>query len=284
MTTPCRIAPLLFALVLVSTATPAQAAESYDNCAGTILVLPTTITTQGVWCLKGDLATAIASGAAITVNANNVTIDCNDFKIGGLGAGLGTQTAGILVASKLNTVIRHCNLRGFAIGINANGSGGHIVEDNRIEGSTRKGIQVIGAGSTVRRNLVTDTGGSTLVGSGTATGIWVEQGADVLDNTVAGVVPGATEGAVTGIVSKQNDGGMIIGNRIKGLAFTFTVVGIDDTSVGGVLIDGNYLLSMGHIGINCISAETHISRNVIRTFAVPLSDGCPASDNIVFPP
>ena len=41
-------------------AVPASAAESYDGCSGFITVLPATIDTQGVWCLKQDLATAIA--------------------------------------------------------------------------------------------------------------------------------------------------------------------------------------------------------------------------------
>ena len=73
----------------------ARAAESYDSCRGTITSLPTTITTQGTWCLKGDLATALDSGVIITVATSNVTIDCNGFKIGNLAAGEDTQTTGI---------------------------------------------------------------------------------------------------------------------------------------------------------------------------------------------
>jgi hypothetical protein len=42
---------------------------------------------QGVWCLRKDQSTANTSGSAITINTNNVTVDCNDFKIGELAAG-----------------------------------------------------------------------------------------------------------------------------------------------------------------------------------------------------
>ena len=57
-------------------ATSAYAAQSYDSCAGFIDSLPATITTQGTWCLRGDLATSVTSGNAITIATNNVTIDC----------------------------------------------------------------------------------------------------------------------------------------------------------------------------------------------------------------
>ena len=72
-----------------------RAAESYDNCSGFVTSLPAVITTQGTWCLTADLATAMTSGVAITIATNNVTIDCNNFKLGGLSAGVDTTTIGI---------------------------------------------------------------------------------------------------------------------------------------------------------------------------------------------
>jgi hypothetical protein len=63
----------------------ARAAESYDNCTGFITSLPATVSTEGAWCLKQDLSTAIASGNAITISSNNISIDCHDFKLDGNG-------------------------------------------------------------------------------------------------------------------------------------------------------------------------------------------------------
>ena len=90
--TRIRAVPLSFLVLLLFLCGPraAHAAQSYDNCTGFITSVPAVISTQGTWCLKQDLATAIASGNAISVNANNVTLDCNDFKLGGLAAGAGT--------------------------------------------------------------------------------------------------------------------------------------------------------------------------------------------------
>src|SRR5688572_11288780 len=73
----------------------ALAARSYDTCTGYVESLPATIGSPGQWCLRRDLSTAQTSGAAITVAANNVTLDCNDFKLGGLSAGLDTLAHGM---------------------------------------------------------------------------------------------------------------------------------------------------------------------------------------------
>src|SRR5690606_9034000 len=87
-----RLLAVLLLAGLLAIPSPARAAESYDSCAGYIDSLPATISQQGVWCLRKNLSTNISTGHAITIAANNVTIDCNDFKIGGLAAGNGSLT------------------------------------------------------------------------------------------------------------------------------------------------------------------------------------------------
>src|SRR5690606_12207512 len=118
----------------------ANAARSYDNCTGFIDSLPTTISTQGVWCLRKNLGTAIISGAAIIIDANNVTIDCNDFKLGGLAAGDASVASGIYAQNRHNAVVRHCSVRGFNYGIRLDGGAGHLVEDNRLDNNLFTGI------------------------------------------------------------------------------------------------------------------------------------------------
>jgi hypothetical protein len=192
----------------------ATAAESYDNCAGFITSLPATITTQGTWCLKQDLTTAITSGYAVTISANNVTLDCNGYKIGGLAAGLGTATMGVY-SGGLNVNLRRCNIRGFYFGAYFNGSG-HVIEDNRFDNNTFTAIDIEGDGSIARRNRIFDTGGTT---SGHyAYGIFAVFAVDILDNTISGVVstPGGN-GDAYGIATTADSGGTIRNNRIRGL-------------------------------------------------------------------
>ena len=101
--TMIKRAGLLVLLGIACFAAPVQAAESYDNCTGFIDSLPATISTQGTWCLRKHLYTSVTSGAAISVLTDNVTVDCNHFRLSGLGAGIGTNAVGISAgASRLN--------------------------------------------------------------------------------------------------------------------------------------------------------------------------------------
>jgi hypothetical protein len=139
---------------------PAAAAESYDGCVGFIDALPATITTQGTWCLRQDLDTSATSGNVIEIQINNVTIDCNGFRMRGSGGGPSTTATGIYAAGRLNITIRHCTIRGFSLGIQVAAGSGVIVENNLLDQSRFVGINTSGAGSIVRGNIVTNSGGA----------------------------------------------------------------------------------------------------------------------------
>lgn len=276
----------LFAAATVATfaTAPAFAAESYDNCTATITSLPATISTAGVWCLKTDLSTAITSGSAITVAANNVTIDCNDFRIGGLAAGTGTQTTGITIGSRLNAIVRHCNIRGFHIGVNSYNGGGHLVEGNRITGSTVAGIQIQSAGSIVARNVITDTGGTTAyLGAVDTTAISVNSATDVVDNVISGIEQSSFGGSMVGIASANNAGATISGNRIRGFAMPVDedpVYGIFDVTNGTEFIEHNFVHGPGGVGIAiyCPLDQSLAIRNAIAGFGTEML-GCQPFDN-----
>ena len=65
-------------------------AETIDCTA--ITSPPYVIATQGVYCLTGNLSTSITTGSAIEIQANNVTLDLNGFKLGELVAGATNYT------------------------------------------------------------------------------------------------------------------------------------------------------------------------------------------------
>lgn len=263
---------------------PAWAAESYDNCTGFITSLPTTIATQGVWCLDRDLSTAISSGNAITVTTNNVTIECNHFKIGGLAAGPGTSAFGIRAIARLNTTVRNCNLRGFVTAVYLVGAG-HLVEGSRFDGNTFSGIHLEGPGSMARNNLVLDTGGSTM-DLGFAAGIWAEYGTDVVDNSISGVAGSGVNAGVAGIYTAHNGEGSVIGNRLRGLVasgtgFTRGIQNVGDS--GRTAIRDNTIQGPGAgTGITCNSTQGSAQNNVIAGFPTGIQN-CDASSNVVNP-
>lgn len=209
----CQFRRLLAAFVLLAGVAGALVtgnarAEAYHTCAGFIDSVPATISSQGVWCLRKDLGTNITSGEAITIAANNVTIDCNDFKVGGLAAGDATRTYGIYANNRQNATVRNCNVRGFFMGILLNGVG-HLVEDNRLDNNLFVGISVSGRDNNnlVQRNRIFDTGGS-----GNSTGIYTN--GDVIDNTVAGMF--STDAGVEAIYL-FGPGSVARNNRVRGL-------------------------------------------------------------------
>ncbi|HEY0661006.1 MAG TPA: right-handed parallel beta-helix repeat-containing protein [Lysobacter sp.] len=208
---------LLVLLGIACFAAPVQAAESYDNCTGFIDSLPATISTQGTWCLRKHLYTSMTSGAAISVLTDNVTVDCNHFRLSGLGAGVGTNAVGISAgASRLNATVRQCRIQGFKYGVVLYGAG-HQVEYNRFDLNTYTGIHVTGDANEIRGNVINDTGGRP--GEVTAFGINAEgSGARVVDNSIQGVTPvgdGTGDKFSYGIIVRD---GLAQGNRIAGLA------------------------------------------------------------------
>jgi len=280
----------LLAMVAITRPQAALAAESYDNCTGFITSLPTTVTTQGTWCLKQDLNTAIASGNAITVNTNNVTIDCNGYKLGGLSAGAGTGAVGIFAQDRVNVTVRHCAIRGFFVGVDLYGAagGGHLVEDNRFDSNTYLGMQVQGDGSVVRRNLVYATGGTTQASY--AMGILVVYSTDVIDNTVAGVTaPVGSNGQALGIVVGSQPADLrVVGNRVRGLAAdgSATIEGIVNQSTGRSTIRGNDIVGnagTGSVGLACANNSSQARDNIIAGFATGISTCSVDSSNYVGP-
>jgi parallel beta-helix repeat protein len=259
-----RLAPMsfaaLFALAALLTA-PAHAAESYDGCKYEVTSLPATLSSQGVWCLKGDLATSITSGAAIAITANNVTLDCNHAKLSGVAAGSGTMAFGIHVVSRSSTTIRNCNVRGFYYGIYVFGSDATLVEDNQFGGNTATGVVTNGTsfGTIVRDNRIVDTGGSTT--ATTAIGIQGTNDIHAIGNFIAGLAgDGVGNASVFGIYISDGSG-TTTGNRISDLVpdGTGTAYGIYSGDGTGHVIDGNVVNGAGGAAVSGVVCNPSVA-------------------------
>src|SRR5690606_16029686 len=284
------LAALLLLGGLLAIPPSARAAESYDGCANRYITsLPATIGTQGTWCLGGNLSTNIATGNAITIAANNVTIDCNGFKIGGLAAGNGSRASGIHSDGKQNVTVRNCNIRGFFQGIFLDSGAGHLVEDNRLDNNLFTAISVSGDNNRVRRNAVYDTGGAAnfkavFVISGTA---------DFENNVVSGVFADSPGGDLYGIES-IGSGAQIRGNGISGFDMTAVQGGAVGTAYGIIVMANQQRMSGNHVaggsgniaGIG-INIESHVATaycldNTVIGFDTAISGGCISEDNVTY--
>jgi hypothetical protein len=228
MTIGTRVIGLLVALATLGLAAPAPA----DPVCTAVTTLPFLITTQGVYCFTNDLTTNIATGNAIEIRTNNVTLDLNGYKLGGLAGGPATQAIGILAEDRQNITIRNGTIRGFYFGIllkDLGASRAHLVESIRADQNTGYAISVEGLASIVRRNLVTSTGGSTFFGpDADAFGISVfGDGLRVIDNDVSNTFATGA-GVSTAIWIRNSTGGLAVRNRM-----TTANIGIDyDSSTG----------------------------------------------------
>ena len=276
---PLALAAAVFAGALLAS-TPAAAAESYDNCTGFIDSLPATVSTQGVWCLRKNVSMNLTTGTAINVTVNNVTIDCNDFKVGGLAAGPTTQAFGIVASGRMNTTVRRCGVRGFNRGIWLDGSG-HLVEDNRLDANTYGGIIVSGDGNRIVGNRVIDTGGGPLaVSSG------IHASGDVVDNAVDAVFATGDNTSPFGIVATEL-GAEISGNRVRGLVATGTgkAIGQQASGVAQVIAGNRVAGPAGNgTGILASGAASFCKDNVVYGFQTTYSSCDTSAGNLPVAP
>jgi hypothetical protein len=233
---------LLIALTFLAAATAAAPAraDTSATCTAMITTLPVVLTTRGVYCMDKDLATGIATGAAITVHTNQVTIDCNGYRISGLGAGTATQAQGVFAGGRSLTTVRNCGIRGFSTGIVMVGST-NLIEDNHLDQNRVIGIEVSGNRNLVRGNRVFDTGGSDLAAT-QVMGIYAEWDTDVRDNTVEGVrAAAAPDTDIYGIRQYAGNGVHVAGNMVRKLlpSGTGAAFGIYTSHGQDVFVDRN---------------------------------------------
>ena len=281
-----------FLLAAVAALLPrAGSAETFHTCVGFIDALPAVLTSQGVWCLRQDLATSLNSGFAIEVKTNNVTIDCNGFKIGGLGGGENMAEVGIAAYDRRRIGVRDCTIRGFDVGIDLRGSdparGGHRVEDNQLDFQPWLGIRVSGHDSIVRRNQLLSIGGSAF--DEYAAAIHTGGDVDILDNTIADMLPARPAwepdiGDVYAIVADDNGHGTIAGNRIRRIARNPSIeseawaIRLSDSQ--NAIVEGNRLANPDGLpaeeevgAIRCTGGFAYLRDNIARSFSGP-AHGC----------
>jgi hypothetical protein len=209
-----------------------------------ITSVPYSIDTAGVYCFTGNLNTSMTSGIVIAIQADNVVLDLNGWKLDGLGAGNATSTLGIWASERKNITIRNGTIRGFLVGISLTdnapftASESHLIEGIRADKNTYLGMEVKGRGNMVRDNRVVDTGGS--ISNTIATGMELAGiGVHVLNNAINSTTATGDEPG-TGMWFGDVDGAVIEGNRID------DVRSADDVGRGIVIGSSTGVLTIGN--------------------------------------
>ena len=282
---------LLFLLLASLGAGGARAARSLDACTDFITALPATISTPGYWCLSQDLTTSTNPFAAITISADNVTLDCNGFRIDGSGGDPAIYSGGITTGKNYDITIRNCQVRGFRTCISVgkdplvNAPGRFLVEDNRLDRCGSQGIVLTGEKSVIRGNIVLETANS--ISQLGAFGITAYGSVDILDNIVSGVR--SQNAGAGGIWTGRTLGSTVRGNLVRGVRRNGTAGAFyalfnsyegtrltirDNTFIGEALPNST--------GIHCDITTSHAKNNTIMGFANPRV-GCVDDGNTIKP-
>lgn len=265
---------LLAAAVLLASPAVAFAQDCTE-----ITAVPATISASGKYCLAKDFTINSTTAKAITINANDVTLDCQNHMLKNTATSNAGTSAGIFLNSRNNVVVQHCRvLGGFQIGIDlfqnqAVGNKNYYiqVQDNYIAGPFWTGIRAYGSALEITGNKIYDIGGQLnqyaigiRVGGSTATGAFKMH--IVRDNMVIGT--NSPYSASYGIFSDGTVGGAFLDNGIAGT-----------TAAAGKVAYGTYILgqhnrlsdnhitgtgAVGEVGIYTADATTSCFDNYLR--------------------
>lgn len=239
---------LLAAAVLLASPAVAFAQDCIQ-----ITTVPATIDASGKYCLANDFTINSATAKAITINANDVTLDCQGHMLKNLATSNNGTSAGIFLNSRNNVTIQHCRvIGGFQNGIDViqNQTIGNRnyyvqIQDNYIAGPYWHGIRAQGSAIEVTNNKIYDIGGQL---NTYAIGIRVAGSAAagsfklhiVRDNTVVGT--NSSYSAAYGIFSDGSIGSAFTDNGVAG-----TSAGSGKIGVGMYVIGQHNRVSDNHV-------------------------------------
>ncbi|MEX0804730.1 MAG: right-handed parallel beta-helix repeat-containing protein [Candidatus Binatia bacterium] len=195
-----------------------------------VTAFPANLAEPGVYCLSyKHIDFPLASGALITISADNVVLDLNGATLDGTPKG-SAYSYGIRAYGHSNITVRNGTIRGFNYGISLTAPLGYVntrvrpshsflVENIRAIENRTAGIEVVGYDSEIRGNYIAHTGGSPDPRlSGHAWGMIAGgTGLRIIDNDVTHthVNLAHSGGVTTGIFLSGALNAMLVNNRIS---------------------------------------------------------------------
>jgi hypothetical protein len=209
-----------------------------------ILAVPFTIVAPGRYALLESVATILAAGAAIRIDADNVDLDLRGFTIRN-SAGSTNQALGVASSQHKNVSVRNGTLAGFFTGVLLEQAGpyalpqGHAVRKLQVLDSTYTGIRVEGRGDVVAECEVVGTGGPYADAVGIAA---AGPGLRLFRNSVVRS-HGAGAGGNVAIAVANADGALVSRNRLVN-ASRGASTGVLAEASTGVTVENNRLANL----------------------------------------
>lgn len=250
--------------------------------------LPYTISASGSYKLGANLTTTATSGAAITVSADDVTIDLDGRWLSNAGAGLSSTCVGILAANRQNVTVKNGGITKFYKGISATDSsslksdyGSHWLRDLMIRDCLYMGVELQGSGNRVENSQISGTQGYAGAANSLATGIDVQGPTTVLMRTLVRDTYGTGTGIATGISMPTHcEGGVIVDCAVSNQYVQANSRGIYVDGTGEYIVEDNVvaLFSTG-ITFTAGASGSYRNNNVISCTTEILDDSATATDD-----
>jgi hypothetical protein len=279
----------------------ALATPSLDACTGVLhreAGTTTTITVDapGTWCLDQDLVESVDAVdtyfAMITVDADDVTIDCRGHRLEYTGFAASSMHGIASRAGRKRVTVRNCHLYGFSDAISVV-EDGFLIEDNIVRAGRPRpygsGTAIYGGGSgIIRRNRIYDAA---------SRGIYASGSTQVLDNLVDGLFRARSTDQLHAIDVYPVDGAEVRGNTVRdiesGPEFSQDVALMIDSTYSGSstrrtrVVDNVFVHdgSEGDYGVQCPlgSDNVLVSDNVLSGLNWPANSCGTVVDNDVSP-
>jgi Calx-beta domain/FG-GAP-like repeat len=251
------------------------AADAYTP----IVTVPYVAAKPGRYRLARSLPSAASSGAAITVDADDVLVDLERQSLWN-SAGAGTLACGVYARNRRRLTVQGGVLQGFLVGVFLAADEpyaqpqGSIVRGVRALGSSYAGVWIEGRGNVLSGVEARHTGGATVFGpDASAFGLLaVGPGAHVSKNVVSDTF-GNGGGAGFGIALASGDGSLLSLNRISDPVATWDSTGLLVQGSANVLASGNRVTNMGFGLVFAEGASGTYRRNVMDGVIVPYVGG-----------
>jgi Periplasmic copper-binding protein (NosD) len=246
--------------------------------------VPFTITATGIYCLKKSLANATNPApanlaGAIEIEADNVTLDLNDFSLTNNSAGSANRMNGVVAFNRKNVIVRNGQVDGFATAVLLGGilAQRSLVENIRANASNERGLFVVGDNSVIRNNHITNVGPGDVDSEATGITLVFGENSVVEGNVISSVSETASAHGIAVVFSASTT---VRANTVFNVKDASQKHGISLFSVTRAEISGNHLLNgaAGNAGIANMGFSTQIGciGNAISGF-VPATSGCGVS-------
>jgi hypothetical protein len=185
--------------------------------------VPYYITAPGTYCLTKNIATSTQSGSAITIIADDVTLDCNGHTLSNSLAG--NLATGVASNDTSDVVVKNCMIRNFKSGILFSTNHNNITLADNVVIRSGKGIEVSGDRVQLFDNQIIDSRAALLAAYELPWAIYVH--------------PSAQDG------SKLSRDVVIRGNRVLGMtSATYDPEGIRLDWAKSPLIEDNHVAGL----------------------------------------